>query len=120
MNPQQSFEAELVHDAHATLGEGPVWSARERVLYWVDIEQNRVHRWDPAAQRASQVTLPHMPGAVVERASGGLGVAGQRVFAALDFATGKLGRWAQPEREIPGNRLNDGKVDARGRFWAGS
>jgi sugar lactone lactonase YvrE len=61
-----------------------------------------------------------MPGAVVERARGGLVVADQQGFAGLDFATGKLERWAQPEQDKPGNRLNDGKVDPRGRFWAGS
>ena len=32
----------------ATLGEGPVWVARDAALWFVDIKAHRVHRYDPA------------------------------------------------------------------------
>lgn len=41
-------------------------------------------------------------------------------FGFLDLATGLITRVADPERDFPGNRFNDGKVDRRGRFWAGT
>jgi len=35
--------------ARARLGEGPSWDAEAGVLWWVDIHNHRVHRFDPAA-----------------------------------------------------------------------
>ena len=32
----------------AALGECPVWSAAEQVLYWTDIDGQELHRYDPA------------------------------------------------------------------------
>ena len=36
-------EAELIVDAGATLGEGPIWDEANRVLYWLDIESSELH-----------------------------------------------------------------------------
>ena len=33
-----------VWNAHAALGEGPLWSVKEQALYWVDILNHRLHR----------------------------------------------------------------------------
>jgi sugar lactone lactonase YvrE len=44
----------------------------------------------------------------------------QRGFHLLDFATGDVTLIHDPEPDKPMNRLNDGKVDRRGRFFAGS
>ena len=44
-------EAELVLDARAALGEGAIWHAAKRRLYWVDIDGGIVHEFDPAAGR---------------------------------------------------------------------
>ena len=35
---------ELVWDVKAELGEGPVWVARDRAVWFVDIKGNRLHR----------------------------------------------------------------------------
>ncbi len=45
----------------------------------------------------------------------------RRGFALFDPATGAAPRYLhQPEPDQPGNRFNDGRCDAAGRFWAGS
>ncbi len=38
----------------------------------------------------------------------------------LDPGSGALKLVAAPERDIPGNRFNDGRCDRGGRFWAGT
>jgi sugar lactone lactonase YvrE len=114
------MEAHLVLDAHATLGEGPLWSVREQALYWVDILAHRVHRFDPASRENRTCQLDEMVGVVVERARGGLAIGLKSGFAGLDFASGRIERWCAPEPDRPQNRLNDGKCDPSGRFWAGS
>lgn len=44
----------------------------------------------------------------------------QRGFARFTPESGSLEIMAEPERDMPGNRFNDGKCDPAGRFWAGT
>jgi len=39
---------ELLVDAHALVGEGPIWDDDQQVLYWVDILSNKLYAYDPA------------------------------------------------------------------------
>jgi sugar lactone lactonase YvrE len=115
-------EVELVLDAKARLGEGAIWDASLRLLYWVDIEGHQVHAFDPATRRDRSFALGDYVGAVVPRARGGVALTLGRAFAALDLETRKVTVLAEPEAEKVrhGNRFNDGKCDPRGRFWAGT
>ncbi len=107
-------------DVGAGLGEGPVWSAVQQRLYWVDIEAGVLHRFDPAGQRNESWQLPEAVGCVAPRRSGGLVVALRNGFAFFDPETGDLERLCDPEPSKPQNRFNDGTVDPTGRFWAGT
>ena len=102
-----------------TLGEGPVWDARDQSLYWVDIPESRVHRIAADGSLSSWDTGQPV-GAVVPRASGGLVAAVRDGFMALDPASGTLTMLAEVERDQPGNRMNDGACDRAGRFYAGT
>src|SRR5689334_25403365 len=64
-----------VLDARAILGECPVWSARERVLYWIDIKAPALNRFDPAAGQNVTMPMPESIGCFALRASGGFVVA---------------------------------------------
>lgn len=103
-----------------TLGEGPVWDASEGALYWVDIQEGLLQRWVPGTDMVERWTMPERVGALALRADRGLVLALASGFALFDPATDKLERRAAPEAHLPGNRFNDGKCDARGRFWAGT
>jgi sugar lactone lactonase YvrE len=103
----------------ATLGEGPVWDARDQALYWLDIPESRVHRMAADGSLSSWDT-GQPAGAVVPRASGGLAVAVSDGFLALDPASGELTMLAEVERDRPENRMNDGACDRAGRFYAGT
>lgn len=111
---------QCVWNAHATLGEGPLWSAREQALYWVDILERRLHRLTANADRHTW-QFDEEISSVAERANKeGLIVTLRHGFAFFDPATAKLERLVQPESHIPGNRFNDGKCDRLGRYWAGT
>ncbi len=100
------------------LGEGPCWDAVSQSLYWVDIPAGRVHRLDACGEHSCwDVGLP--VGAVVTRAGGGLVLAAGNGFYALDPDTGQVTELA-PALGRPGTRMNDGKCDRAGRFYAGT
>jgi len=111
----------VVGGVRATLGEGLCWSARTQALWWVDILEQRLYRDDIARGTHESWTFDETISAVAERAEGpGLAVTLRRGLALFDPATRALARLAEPEREREGNRFNDGKCDARGRFWGGT
>lgn len=111
-------EVELVLAAAAVVGEGPVWDSRASVLRWVDIPQGTVHALDPATGRDDSVSLDRMVGAVALRATGGLVVGAQGGFFALDSVSGAVELLAELPGAPAGMRMNDGKCDPSGRFWA--
>ncbi len=114
------IEAQLELDAKATLGEGPCWDARRRLLYWVDIEEQRLHIYNPASREDRATNVGQPIGAAVLRKSGGVMLALQQGFYAFDPGTEILEQLRDPETHLPENRFNDGKCDPAGRFWAGT
>lgn len=114
-----TVEVECVLDARAELGECPVWSEPEQVLYWIDIRAPAMHRLDPATGENRTWKLPSRIGSFALRESGGAVVALVDGFHLLDFDTGEVTFLVGPEH-VPGTRFNDGKVSPDGRFWAGT
>ncbi len=114
------YEVELVLDAHAELGEGPIWDHRSSELIWLDILAGQVHRFDPATGRDGAVDVGSHVGAAALRAEGGLVLAIRDGFAALEPGSGAV----RPLSKVGDNanrlRFNDGRCDSRGRFWAGT
>ena len=111
---------ELLVDAHAQVGEGPLWDEEQQVLYWVDILSSLLYIYDPATGENRALNIGKHVGTVVIRASGGLMLAVREGFASFDLETQELTLIANPEAHITGNRFNDGKCDPAGRFWAGT
>jgi D-xylonolactonase len=119
----------VVSDIRATLGEGLCWSPRHQALYWVDILERRLYRDkfggrsadDAATREHLEWSFDETISAVAERRSeAGLAVTLRRGLALFDPSSGAIKRLDEPEPERAGNRFNDGKCDARGRFWGGT
>jgi len=102
------------------LGEGGLWSVEEQRLYWVDIRNNSFSRFDPASDKQEVFQVGQSIGVLALRASGGFVMATRKGFAFWDEQQRELAYIAQPYGDDPDLRFNDGAVDARGRFWAGS
>ncbi len=114
------MQVELVLDAKAVLGEGPLWHAPSQRLYWVDIESHEVHVFDPATGNDRAIDVGQKVSTVVVRRSGGLVLALHHGFATLNLDTEQVSMLSDPEADLSENRFNDGKCDPAGRFWAGT
>ncbi len=112
---------ECVVDGGALLGECPVWSDREQVLYWVDIDGRAVHRYDPSNGEDHARSTPGRPGSfALTRTEGRLLLAMEHRLGWFDWPSGEFTHWLDLEPAGTGNRLNDGRCDPAGRFWVGS
>lgn len=109
------MQAELLFDAKALLGEGPVWEARTQTLYWLDILNKRVY-----ADGELLAELNDFIGCMAPRKSGGLILTTRFSFASLEVETTKLTLLSSLKNEPSNNRFNDGKCNPRGRFLAGT
>lgn len=105
----------------ALLGECPLWSVEEQVLYWVDIEGRAVHRFDPSTGHDEHREMDLRPGSMVATSSPGRFLVGAETeLGWFDWVSGDYTRAVECEPAGTGNRLNDGRTDRQGRFWLGS
>jgi sugar lactone lactonase YvrE len=111
---------ELVLNAQAQLGEGPLWDDRRQRLLFVDIMRGHVHEFDPATESDRLHMIGQPVGAVALTTRGDWVLATKSGFSRLDPETGDVSPVATVEADQPKNRMNDGNVDSRGRFWAGT
>lgn len=115
------LKPELVLDAQAKLGEGPCWDSRKNVLYWVDIEGQKVCIYDSAKKENKEIKVKQQVSAIVPlKDEEGAIVVTENGFYYLDIEEETLLAISNPEEELKNNRFNDGKCDASGRFWAGT
>ncbi len=109
-----------VLDIRASLGESPVWSVAEQMLYWVDINAPSLNRFDPATGRHHTMPMPEAIGCVVLRKAGGFVVA-LRTGLWMARPDGTLERKVADAPYDPDHhRFNDGRCDSAGRFLVGS
>ncbi len=117
----ERLTCELACDARALLGEGPAWDAATGTLLWLDIDRSEVHRFDPGTGADSVVALPVAVTAMVPRAAGGFVATTNEGYAFVTLAgVPDVEPIAELEPPASGVRMNDGKCDPAGRFWAGS
>ena len=102
------------------LGESPLWHPDEQVLYWVDIPGHTLNRWQPAGAVHTQWPLAAEPGCCAALLGGGLLLAMRDGLWRFDVGTGRRSLLAEPPYDPAGQRFNDGKADAQGRFWVGT
>jgi sugar lactone lactonase YvrE len=113
--------AELIVDARNAVGECPVWVAEENALYWVDIPAGGLQRWSAAPAMSRGKPRKCSPASPVTL--GQLGRRhGERLLPAAPAQRRqpRQRRLASIEHSRPDMRLNDGRCDRQGRFWAGS
>lgn len=111
---------ELVADTGSQLGECPLWSQAEQLLYFVDIKGRHIHRFDPRDCTLGTMTLPEEVGCIGLARHGGF-VAGLRSGVwLLDEAGVPVEKLADNPEDQAISRFNDGMVDPVGRFIAGT
>ena len=111
-----------LHQANASLGEGPLWDRRLDAIYWVDIRRCRISRYSVAKSRQDGVWITSSsPGCLGLTANPDVLVvaAGAQVFL-LDLVSGVETHVATLPIETSLMRANDGRVHSSGCLWIGT
>ena len=101
------------------VGESAVWCVRTGRLLWVDIVGRRIQAFTPASGEHQTWATPDLVTSIGLRKDFGAVVGLRRTVAMWNY-TEQFVTLAAVETEIPGNRLNEGKVGPDGAFWVGT
>lgn len=111
---------ECVSEVGAKLGEGPLWSAREHALWFVDIKAPKVYQFDAETRGVRSWPAPEQVGFIVPEAGGRFICGLKSGLHEFDPLSGKFVLVTLVDSHRPNNRLNDAHVDAAGRLWFGT
>jgi D-xylonolactonase len=104
----------------AELGEGPLWHAATRTVYFVDIKGRQVLCCSEDGTLRRSWTAHQQIGFIVPVAGGGFVCGLEDGLYRFDPVSGEFSTLRSVEHNLPGNRFNDGYVDAHGALWFGS
>ena len=107
------IQPQCVWPIETMLGEGPLWVPAERALWFVDIKQNHIHR---SIRPAGQKTYETPEACFI--VAGGEFIVGM-TSGLYRFHPQRFTLMMRVDADKPGNRLNDGALDAQGRLWFG-
>lgn len=111
---------EIVGSKISLLGEGPVWDAKQGMIYWIDILNGQLHSHHPQTNTEASIGLDQMIGSFALSENGKIIAALKEGIYWVDKITGQKELIIAPEKHLPKNRFNDGNCDPAGRFWAGT
>lgn len=104
----------------ATLGEGVLWDATSGQVWFVDIKGRRIHRCDADGSQQRSWEAPGQVSFIVRATDGSMVCSLDDGLYRFSEETGAFLSLLAVEADLPGNRFNDGHVDAHGALWFGS
>lgn len=104
-----------------TLGESVIWDHRSQTLYWSDIQQSKLYSWQLGDVSSKYYLCPERLGCLGLTPDLNWLICGfESGFAFFNPLTSEV-KWINKiESNLAHTRLNDGRVDRQGRFWAGT
>jgi len=109
-----------VYPCQNIIGEGPLWNVEEQAIYWVDIDGKKIQRFYPETGKYDSFDVPVKVCLMAFREKGGMIFGAEDGFYFWDPETQKMDFITHPEKGKKEARFNDGKVDRKGRLWAGT
>jgi sugar lactone lactonase YvrE len=114
------MKPEILFASQNILGEGPIWNSDEQAIYWVDIDGRKIQRYFPETKKYEAFEMPLKISLIAFRSKGGMVLGTENGLYFWDVITRNLSFISHPEKGKTEARFNDGKVDRKGRLWAGT
>jgi D-xylonolactonase len=116
--PNSRYELEPLVNEHCKCGENPLWNARDKKVYWTDIPNGVIFRYDTRSDEHEKIYDDELVGGFTFQTDGSLLLFRDHNIAVLS----EDGQVEVLTRDIPAEvgRFNDVIADAEGRVYAGT
>lgn len=109
-------DPQCVAPTSCLLGQSPVWSASEGLLFWVDPNRAKLHRFKPKTGNTRRYDLP-LKASALGLAGGQLLMAGGLEVGLFDIETEDYRQIAKLDGDVSDLRINCGGCGPDGSFW---
>lgn len=115
---KSNYKIEALVNEHCECGENPLWDEVEKKIYWADIPNGFIFRFDPATGKHETVYDGKTVGGFTFQANGDLLIFGDHEISSLD----RGGNLRVLTTDVPAEtgRFNDVLADPEGRVYAGT
>ena len=120
MSKIKTTEPKVVWKSKCILGEGTLWVKEHNSIYFVDIKKKRIHILNIKNKKRKTINLNKQIGFLAHIKKNLFILGLQRELRIIDLKTKKVIKSIFIEKNIPKNRINDGKTDPKGRLWFGT
>jgi len=111
---------ECIWKLKALLGEGVMWLSNQKSIFFVDIKKKNIFILNLKTNKKKIIKIDKEIGFIchVKKNIFILGLKSE--LRIIDIKTKKIFHSIPVELNKPSNRLNDGKIDQKGRLWFGT
>jgi len=109
-----------IENSKSILGEGPFYKEDENSLYWTDIKDKKIYKYDLSSKKVEHFQFTKAIGSFAFTSENKLLATTNEGYEYLDLKTKEITSLINPEHELINNRFNDGKCDSYGRYFAGT
>ena len=120
MSKIKTTEPKVVWKSKCILGEGTLWVKEHNSIYFVDIKKKRIHILNIKNKKKKTINLNKQIGFLAHIKKNLFILGLERELRIIDLKTKKVIKSIFIEKNIPKNRINDGKTDPKGRLWFGT
>ena len=120
MSKIKTTEPKVVWKSKCILGEGTLWVKEHNSIYFVDIKKKRIHILNIKNKKRKTINLNKQIGFLAHIKKNLFILGLERELRIIDLKTKKVIKSIFIEKNIPKNRINDGKTDPKGRLWFGT
>jgi len=120
MGSLKTSEPKCLWRSNNILGEGTLWVKEHNSIYFVDIKKKQIHILNIKNNNKRVVKVNKQIGflAHIKKHIFILGLQGE--LRIVNLKSKKIIKSIWIEKDIPFNRINDGKTDPEGKFWFGT
>tara|TARA_Y100000590_G_scaffold345428_1_gene395150 strand:- start:62 stop:955 length:894 start_codon:yes stop_codon:yes gene_type:complete len=120
MQTIKTTEPKVLWKSNCILGEGTLWVKEHNSIYFVDIKKRRIYVLNIINKKKKIIKINKQIGflAYIKKDIFVLGLQGE--LRIMDLKSKKIIKSISIEKNLPKNRINDGKTDPKGRLWFGT
>jgi sugar lactone lactonase YvrE len=109
-----------LYPSQCLLGESPTWHESRKSCFWVDILAGTLYEYDWRSKKTQTWDVGDYVSLIIEAKGHNILLAVKGGLINFNLQTGHKQWLVDIDKNIPGNRCNDGACDSRGRLWVGT